>query len=287
MKVISNPAVMQREALRMRREGRRIVLVPTMGALHQGHLSLVKLARRRGDTVVLSIYVNPTQFGPKEDFAKYPRPFSRDRQLAAAAGVDILFAPKNLYAADADRKSTRLNSSHLNAADASAAVTESALSLGRCGAFRPGHFNGVTTVVAKLFNLVQPVAAVFGQKDAQQCDVLERMARDLNFPVNIIRAPIVRDANGVALSSRNAYLSAAEYETAKRFAAALKQSAAVGDARRKLAAVGGLRVQYVEAANGRLCAAVVVGRTRLIDNVGLKKSNKPEAKGNMATRSEK
>ncbi|MDR2463211.1 MAG: pantoate--beta-alanine ligase, partial [Verrucomicrobiales bacterium] len=210
MQIIPNPARMQREALRLKRQGKKIVLVPTMGALHEGHLSLARLAARHGDVVVMSVYVNPAQFGANEDFSKYPRPFVRDQKLAADSGVDILFAPKNLHADDA-----------------SVTVSESHFSKGRCGSFRPGHFDGVTTVVAKLFNIVQPDAAIFGQKDAQQCDVLERMARDLNFPVKIIRAPIARDADGVALSSRNAYLGAAEYQVAVQFAAALKQSARV------------------------------------------------------------
>jgi pantoate--beta-alanine ligase len=245
---------MQREALRLRRQGKKIVLVPTMGALHEGHLSLARLARKCGDVVVVSIYVNPIQFGPKEDFAKYPRPFAKDRRLAISAGVDIIFAPKNLYAGDA-----------------STTISESFFSQGRCGAFRAGHFDGVTTVVAKLFNIVQPDVAIFGQKDAQQCDVLERMARDLNFPVRIVRAPIIRDENGVARSSRNAYLSAAEYQVAVHFAKTLKSAGSVAEAKRKLGKVPGLRLQYVEAANGQLCAAVFVGKTRLIDNVPLKK----------------
>ncbi|MDR1144693.1 MAG: pantoate--beta-alanine ligase [Verrucomicrobiales bacterium] len=260
MRVISNPRLMQRAALRLRCQGRRIALVPTMGALHEGHLSLIRLARRHGAVVVLSIYVNPTQFGPREDFASYPRPFARDRRLAADSGVDILFAPNNLHADDA-----------------STTVSESALSRGRCGAFRPGHFDGVATVVTKLFNLTQPDVAVFGQKDAQQCDVVERLARDLNFPVKIIRAPIARDAAGVARSSRNAYLSAAESAVAERFAAALRQAVSVSDTRRRLATISGLRVQYVEAVNHRLCAAVCVGHTRLIDNVPLKKSQRQPA----------
>ncbi|MDR1191344.1 MAG: pantoate--beta-alanine ligase [Verrucomicrobiales bacterium] len=256
MKTISNLKRMQREAAHLKQLGKKIALVPTMGALHEGHLSLARLARRHGDVVVLSVYVNPKQFGPREDFTKYPRPFARDRRLAADNGVDILFAPGNLYADDA-----------------SVTVSESVLSQGRCGAFRPGHFDGVATVVAKLFNLTRADAAIFGQKDAQQCDVLERMARDLNFPVEIVRAPIARDADGVARSSRNAYLSTAERQVAARFAAELGKSASVGDARWRLEKIAGLKLQYAEAANGRLCAAVWIGRTRLIDNVELKTQN--------------
>jgi len=250
---------MQRQALLWKRAGRKIGFVPTMGALHEGHLSLVRQARRRADVVVMSIYVNPVQFGPGEDFRRYPRPFARDRRLAEQAGVDCVFAPLNLYGPG---ESTR--------------VTEAFCSRGRCGDFRPGHFEGVATVVAKLFNIVQPDVAVFGQKDAQQCDVLERMVRDLNFPVRMVRAPILRDARGLALSSRNAYLKPAEYETALHLPRLLQQAAREGNADRActrartlLGKVPGLKVQYVEAAGNRLCAAVQVGSTRLIDNVPL------------------
>jgi len=250
---------MQRMALAWKRAGVRVGLVPTMGALHVGHLSLVRLARRRADVVVMSIYVNPAQFGPKEDFAKYPRPYARDRKLAEGAGVDVLFVPRSLYAEDA-----------------STMVEESELSQGRCGASRPGHFRGVATVVAKLLLLVLPEVAVFGQKDAQQCDVIARMVRDLHLPVKVLRAPVVRDGRGLALSSRNRYLGAEEYEQAlalPRVLAAvhrMKPAAAVREARRQLERAPGVRVDYVEAVNGRLCAAVFVGRTRLIDNVALK-----------------
>ena len=249
---------MQREAYRIKRSGKKISFVPTMGALHDGHLSLVRLARRKGDIVVMSIYVNPAQFGPREDFSRYPRPFSKDAALAAGAGVNILFAPKDLYNKD---DSTR--------------VLESFLSQGRCGAFRTGHFDGVTTVVAKLFNIVQPDVVIFGQKDAQQCDVLKRMVRDLHFPIKLVRAPVIRDRKGLAMSSRNAYLGAGEYQTALNLPRILKQAAkqgpalAVRTAEKLLARVPGLEVQYVEAARGRLCAAVKVGVTRLIDNVPL------------------
>ena len=206
----------------------------------------------------MSLYVNPTQFGPKEDFTRYPRPFERDAGLASGAGVDILFAPERLYEPDA-----------------STLISESALSSSRCGSYRKGHFTGVTTVVAKLFNIVQPDVAVFGQKDAQQCDVLERMVRDLYFPVQIVRAPIVRDGRGLAMSSRNAYLSAREYEIALNLPRILKKAAPAGSsqaaktAHRLLSSIPGLKVQYAESVGGRLCAAVKVGTTRLIDNTAL------------------
>ncbi len=253
---------MQREALTWRRRGLRVVLVPTMGALHEGHLSLVQRARRAADIVVMSIYVNPTQFGPGEDFQRYPRPAARDARLAREAGVDVLFQPAQLYPKDW-----------------STAVRESDMSAGRCGRSRPGHFDGVCTVVLKLFQIIQPTAAVFGQKDAQQCDVIERMVRDLDVPVKIIRAPVIRDARGLALSSRNVFLSADEYRTAVEFARVLKQCAPAGGRKpavlatrtaAALARIPGLEVDYVEAVGGRLCAAVRVGRTRLIDNVAIR-----------------
>lgn len=250
---------MQREALALRAAGKSLAFVPTMGALHEGHLTLIRKARKLADVVIISIYVNPTQFGPKEDFSKYPKPFQQDVALASQAGADLVFAPQNLYEPDA-----------------STFVEEVALSQGRCGTFRPVHFKGVTTVVTKLFNIVQPHIAVFGQKDAQQCDVLERMVRDLFIPVKIVRVETVREASGLALSSRNGYLSPEELETARKYAAALKTVARVkglsstqleARARKLLLAVTGVKIQYVTVANGRLCAAVYVGKTRLIDNL--------------------
>jgi pantoate--beta-alanine ligase len=261
MDVIASSLKMQRLALRLRREGRKIVLVPTMGALHEGHLSLVRRAKKLGDVVVVSLYVNPTQFGPKEDFSRYPRPRGKDLALCREAGVNLVFAPSNLYEKDASTK-----------------VVEEVVSEGRCGGSRPGHFSGVATVVVKLFQLVQPEVAVFGQKDAQQCDVVERVVRDLNVPVRLVRAPIVRDRNGLALSSRNAYLSKEEYETALHLPRTLRavkskvnmnRKQRVSWAKRALSAVPGIEVDYVELAGNHLCAAIRVGRTRLIDNVRL------------------
>jgi pantoate--beta-alanine ligase len=191
MDLISSATEMQQRALALRAAGRRIALVPTMGYLHEGHLSLVRLARKRADVVILSLFVNPTQFGPNEDFSRYPRDFERDRALCEKAGVDLLFAPEK---------------ESMYVADASVRVTEECLSRGLCGASRPGHFSGVTTVVAKLFNLCQPHVAVFGEKDAQQIRVIRRMVRDLDFPVEIVGAPIVREPDGLAMSSRNVLL---------------------------------------------------------------------------------
>jgi len=192
MKTILSPAAMQAESLAWRREGRRIGLAPTMGFLHEGHLSLVDRARERADVVAVSIFVNALQFGLGEDYDTYPRDAERDLALCARRGVDVVFMPSqaDLYA-----------SGH------SVYVEETDLSAGLCGLSRPGHFRGVTTVVAKLFHLVLPDVAVFGLKDAQQARIIERMVRDLNFPTEIVIAPIVREPDGLAMSSRNTRLS--------------------------------------------------------------------------------
>jgi len=244
---------MQRQALAWRAGG-RVGLVPTMGALHEGHLALIRRAKRECKRVVVSIYVNPTQFGPKEDLARYPRPRRADLAACRAVGVDLVFAPANLYAPD---HSTFLE--------------ESAISQGRDGASRPGHFCGVATVVLKLFNLVQPHRAYFGQKDAQQVDVIRRMVRDLDVSVQIVIVPTVRAADGVALSSRNVYLSAPERALAVEFARALQAAARKGNQaaaslKRSLEKIRGVKLDYVEVAGGRLCAAIWIGKTRLIDN---------------------
>jgi pantoate--beta-alanine ligase len=225
-----------------------------MGALHEGHLTLIRRAKRECAKVVVSIYVNPTQFGPKEDLAKYPRPREQDLAMCRKEGVDLVFAPGNLYQPD-----------H------STFVEESAVSQGRDGASRPGHFRGVATVVLKLFNLVRPTKAYFGQKDAQQVDVTRRMVRDLDVPVKVVVVPTVRDFDGVALSSRNVYLSTEERSVAVTFAQLLqeavkKKGRAAGWLSRQLDKAAALKLDYVELAGDRLCAAVIVGKTRLIDN---------------------
>jgi len=189
---------------------RPVVLVPTMGALHEGHLALVdrakKLAGRHGSTVA-SIFVNPTQFGPREDYQKYPRPFSRDSLLLREKGCDVVFAP---------------TAAEMYMSDASAVVTESQLTTVMCGLSRPGHFDAVCTVVAKLFHLVQPNVAVFGEKDFQQLAILRRMVRDLNFPVRLVGHPTVREPDGLALSSRNVYLSPEQRQQAPLIQQALR-----------------------------------------------------------------
>jgi pantoate--beta-alanine ligase len=255
MRVISSPAALQRMALAWRRGGEKVGLVPTMGALHEGHLALIARARRECRRVIVSIYVNPTQFGPREDLARYPRPRRQDLAACRQAGADLVFAPGNLYAAD-----------H------STFVEESEVSRGRDGASRPGHFRGVATVVLKLFNLALPDRAYFGQKDAQQVDVIRRLVRDLDVPVKIIVVATVRAEDGVALSSRNRYLSPRERVVARQFAAELSRVAgfgrrAVGHLTSALRKIGGLKIDYVELAGDRLCAAVWIGKTRLIDNV--------------------
>ena len=182
-----------------RRCGKRVGLVPTMGALHEGHLSLVRAAKTRCDVVAVSIFVNPTQFGPSEDFSKYPRNFERDQQLLEKEGVDLVFAPS------VDEMYPR---------GAVTYVTVEGLSERLCGRSRPGHFRGVTTVVSKLFHISEPDKAFFGQKDAAQAAVIRRMVRDLNFPVEIVVCPIVREPDGLAMSSRNAYLDPQQRDSA-------------------------------------------------------------------------
>ena len=254
MQVIRSLPAMQRAAAASVRAGVEVGLVPTMGALHAGHLALVKRARAECARVGVTIYVNPTQFGPKEDLARYPRPLREDLAACRKAGVDFVFAPENLYLPD-----------H------STWVEETAQAAGRDGASRPGHFRGVATVVLKLFNLVRPTRAYFGQKDAQQLEVIKRMVRDLDVPVKIVPVPTVRDADGVALSSRNQYLSPKERAVAIEFARRLQLAAKRGRdgapwLRGTLTSMPGLQLDYAEVVEGRLCAAVWVGTTRLIDN---------------------
>jgi len=238
------------------REARRVGvvgLVPTMGAYHGGHLALFAAARAECDTVVASLFVNPAQFAAGEDLARYPRDEERDANLAEDAGVDVLFTPAaaELYP---EGFQTWVEVEKLGS------ILE--------GAFRPGHFRGVATICCKLFNIVRPHAAYFGQKDAQQVEVVRRMARDLDLGVEIRVVPTVRDADGLALSSRNAYLSSTERDAAL----ALPRALATRDPAEARALLNGLAVDYLEVAPFDppvLAAAVRVGRTRLIDNVPL------------------
>jgi pantoate--beta-alanine ligase len=256
-------------------EGKKIGFVPTMGFLHEGHLSLVSLARKECEMVVLSIFVNPIQFGPKEDLSRYPRDMERDEKLCREAGVDAIFAPaaREMYPEGFQTM-----------------VKVGDISSGLCGASRPGHFDGVATVVLKLFNIVEPDAAFFGQKDFQQLLVIETMVRDLNLPTRIVGAPIIREQGGLAMSSRNVYLSKEEREAALSFNRSLSWAEELSKAgvavageivegvRGRLEAAG-VRVDYVELRDPRnlkavkntsggalLALAGFVGRTRLIDN---------------------
>lgn len=199
MQIIETVSEMRRISRELRKAGKRIAFVPTMGALHQGHLSLVELGKQHADTVVMSIFVNPMQFAPHEDLSRYPRPFERDVELAASAGVDALFHPsvEEMYPFGFQTS-----------------ISVEPLSSKFEGEIRPAHFRGVATVVARLFGIVQPNAAVFGQKDAQQVAVIKRMVSDLAMSVEIIAAPIVREADGLAMSSRNIYLSPEERKQA-------------------------------------------------------------------------
>jgi pantoate--beta-alanine ligase len=275
--IIESPAQMQALADEQRRRGERIGLVPTMGYLHEGHLSLMRAVRARARVLVTSVFVNPTQFAPGEDLERYPRDPRRDRQLMESEGVDVVFAPP----ADA---------MYLPGAQTWVEVT--GVTQGLCGTFRPGHFRGVTTVVAKLFNIVKPHLAAFGAKDYQQLMAIRQMVRDLNFDVEIIELPIVREPDGLAMSSRNAYLTPAERETALSLSRALNRGRAaveggmrdphalVAEIRRELGERKGLELEYVEVRDAATLAAVAeidrpvvvalaarVSRTRLIDNV--------------------
>jgi pantoate--beta-alanine ligase len=240
------------DALTPLRDG-SIGLVPTMGAFHDGHLSLFRAAREESDTVVVSLFVNPAQFGPGEDLDRYPRDEEHDRALATEAGVDVLLAP---------------SADEVFPPGFQTWVDVEKLGQGLEGDARPGHFRGVATVCLKLFNLVRPDRAYFGQKDAQQAAVIRRMVRDLNVPLEIRVLPTVRDADGLALSSRNAYLSSEERERAL----SLPRALATRDPERARELLRGLDVDYVEVADFDpkvLAAAVRVGSTRLIDNVVL------------------
>ena len=223
MQIIESPAELQLAALALRSAGETIALVPTMGNLHEGHLSLVRAARARASKVIVSDFVNPTQFGPNEDYAAYPRTFEADCALLEREGADIVFhpAPEAMYPEGT-----------------SVSLIETSLSKYLCGASRPGHFNGVCTVVAKLFLLAQPHVAVFGQKDAQQLRVLRRMVRDLNFPIEIVGSPIVRAPDGLAMSSRNQYLTPAQRREAPALHHALQAcEAAFASGERSVAAL--------------------------------------------------
>lgn len=284
MKIIRDISEMQSMAEETRLAGKRIALVPTMGALHQGHLNLMDYARERSDLLVVSIFVNPLQFGPKEDFEKYPRDLERDGRMTEKRGVDIIFSPepKAFYP---DFFQTYVDVEK---------VTQ-----GLCGASRPGHFRGVTTVVCKLFHIVKPHLAVFGRKDYQQLITIQQMAEDLNMDVEVVGRPTVRESDGLAMSSRNAYLSPEERTSARSLSLAMKEAQALfAEGQRKgevlLTRIVGLinqhphtRIDYAKICHPRtleelrvikergvLALAVWVGATRLIDNCLLEEEKK-------------
>lgn len=278
MEVVKQPRVLTETLKALKKEGKTVGLVPTMGYLHEGHLSLVRQARQENDIVVVSLFVNPIQFGPKEDLSSYPRDFERDAALLEGEGADYLFAPEvqDMYPGG-----------YATYVDVEGELT------GRlCGASRPGHFRGVATVVSKLFHIAGPHKAYFGIKDAQQVAVIRRMVEDLNFDLEIVACPIVREADGLALSSRNVYLTQEERQEAlalsqslfmarARIEAGEREAAVIREAiAQRLSAVPGAVVDYIEIVNAATLApveilngsilialAVKIGKPRLIDNL--------------------
>jgi pantoate--beta-alanine ligase len=277
MKVFRKIEEIREEIRTLKKEGKTIGFVPTMGYLHEGHLSLVRKSKEENDITVVSIFVNPIQFGPGEDFERYPRDEKSDFEKLEAAGVDYAFVPQveEMYP---EKQLTFIE------------VRE--ISEPMCGRFRPGHFTGVSTVVAKLFNIVLPDRAYFGTKDYQQLKVIQKMVKDLNFPVEIVPCETVREADGLAMSSRNAYLSDDERKRASKIYEALERAKylylsgerdadiLVNEVRKHLERIEGFRVQYVELRDAEtlqdlkvvdrpavLAAAVFVGSARLIDNI--------------------
>ena len=282
METVTTIAAVRERVARWRREGQRVAFVPTMGNLHAGHISLIELARQRGDRFIASIFVNPMQFGPNEDFAHYPRTPTKDESMLAAAGCDLMFMPDvaEIYPEGSDH-GTRV------------VVPELASVLD--GEFRPGHFDGVATVVAKLFQIVVPDIAVFGEKDFQQLTIIRRMVADLSIPVEIVGAPTVREADGLAMSSRNQYLTADERKTAPQIHAALSRAvkrlaagetdfAAIESAETEALKRAGFRPDYFSVRDAKTLAApgaesrhlvVLVaarlGKARLIDNLQVRR----------------
>jgi len=280
MNVISSPVEFQREMLNLKRLGKSVGFVPTMGALHEGHLTLVRQSKKDNDVTVVSIFVNPTQFGPNEDFNKYPRQFDNDRKLLEKEGVDYIFYPSvsDMYPEGYETY-----------------VYLEKLPNHLCGLSRPGHFRGVATVVSKLFNIVQPNKAYFGQKDYQQAEVIKKMVRDLNFPIEIVVIPIVRESDGLAMSSRNAYLSPEERRNATVLYKSLQRAKEliekgeksvnkIKEEMRKIILSVPSRIDYIEIVHPEtldsldaipdknvidrvvVAVAVFIGNARLIDN---------------------
>jgi len=278
METVSTSAAVRERVSRWQRAGERVAFVPTMGNLHPGHISLIEVARKRGDRFIASIFVNPMQFGPNEDYAQYPRTPEQDQSMLAAAGCDLMFMPDvaEIYPAGFDH-STR--------------VTVPELSGLLDGEFRPGHFDGVSTVVAKLFNIVMPDIAVFGEKDFQQLAIIRRMVSDLCVPIEIIGAPTVRETDGLAMSSRNQYLTEEERKIAPHLYAALSRAVQrISRGEKNFAAIEGAELDGIRKAGFRpdyftvrdartllpaaassknlvVLVAARLGRARLIDNL--------------------
>jgi len=279
MKIIKSVREMQAFSEACRRQGRTIAFVPTMGYLHQGHAHLMQEGRKLGDVLIVSIFVNPTQFGPGEDFEKYPRDWDRDEQLCAAAGVDVIFAPA---------------AEEMYPGGYQTSITVSQVSQNLCGISRPTHFQGVATVVAKLFNCTKPHVALFGEKDFQQLAVIQRMVKDLNMNIQIIGVSTVREQDGLAMSSRNTYLSADERRSALSLSRALVRARELfqQDERSARVLIETVReiidqqqcaeIDYIKVCDietlqdidvitgpAVMVLAVKIGRARLIDNIKL------------------
>lgn len=279
MKIIKEIHKMQKYSEHLRRNGKRIAFVPTMGGLHEGHLSLMKMGKKLEDVLIISIFVNPIQFNQKEDYEKYPRDDKRDLELAESVGVDIAFLPdaKEIYPYGFQTH-----------------VEVEKLTKPLCGAFRPGHFRGVTTVVAKLFNIVKPHIAIFGEKDYQQLKVIEKMVRDLNFDIKIIRGKTFREKDGLAMSSRNARLNPEERKQASLIYNALKSAQVlflngersaeklIGESKSAMEKESTLRIEYLKIVDpdtledikniknkALIAIACWLGNVRLIDNIML------------------
>lgn len=277
MRIVKNPREMSSISSQARQMGKTIAFVPTMGFFHEGHLSLMREGRRRGDLLVVSLFVNPTQFGPSEDFEKYPRDFERDRKMAEEVGVDILFAPEAMEMYPPDHQTI---------------VRVEKVTQGLCGRSRPTHFQGVTTVVNMLFNIVMPHLAIFGQKDYQQLVTIKQMVKDLHMDIEILGMPTVREADGLAMSSRNTYLQPKERESARLLYRSLQRAKEFleGGERRSekilreiVETLGSdplIQIDYVQICDAVtleqisevkgeavIALAVFVGKTRLIDNL--------------------
>ncbi len=281
MQVICSVLQMQKIVAKLHREGKSIGFVPTMGALHEGHLSLMRRARKENNILIISIFVNPTQFCPQEDYKKYPRPFSQDKRLSQQIGIDYIFAPsvKQMYPDDF------LTS-----------VQVKKLTSCLCGSYRPEHFEGVTTVVTKLFNIISPDRAYFGQKDYQQAVIINKMVKDINMPIKVILMPIVRDPDGLAMSSRNKYLNCEERKASLVLSKSLQiarkmiqlnnriqSKDIIRKMKKEIAKEKLAKIDYVKVVNAEtleeikqikrkvlIALAVWIGKTRLIDNLLIK-----------------